>query len=53
VSDDEVFELRPRKRTVHVGVVTCRSCGQPLIAHDRDDIGAGLVQYSCPEPEKP
>ena len=28
----------------------CPLCQRPMSAHDADPIGAGLVQYTCPEP---
>jgi hypothetical protein len=31
--------------------LVCKACGEPMPAHDRDDIGAGLIQYSCPQPK--
>lgn len=30
----------------------CQICGQPLSDHDLDPIGAGLVQYTCPDPKE-
>jgi len=34
---------------VDVRHLPCDVCGEAISAHDRDDIGAGLFQFACPE----